>query len=481
MADRKLNSRRRFLLSAAAGSTLVLGCKPVADEETKPSTPVTRRDVPLRVLLCGNERWADTLKTAWSGIAEQPLQITVLDPRKLDAAEWQSSVIKANSMCDVAIVPSGLIPALDSVSGITPPNEEWLGPEGVDAASMYPMLREGLMKFAGRQLSVPLGAIQPALAAAASAFEGKAMEMPSDWGGYIELAKQLNANKPDDAPESVVAEPLADGAAGKMFLWRASSADPTIWLFDRESFEPVIDGEQYVEALESMKQCVALYGNARLTDGEVWSQMASGRLKLAIAWPAIAANAERIEEITDWEFSSFPPMRGSSQDNDATLSASPVPTLLDIDSPVAILSSHCRQSDSAKGFMKWLVGGEGTGMIKNAVTGLTNVRGSSSSDSARTAARDADENGSSEESNATQYNAVLASALSSLRIRTPLQLLEYRQYAKALDEAVLRCLDGKQTASEALSSAASDWKNLTNKIGKKEQMRAWRRAQGLRS
>jgi len=86
-----------------------------------------------------------------------------------------------------------------------------------------------------------------------------------------------------------------------------------------------------------------------------------------------------------------------------------------------------------------------------------------------------------EESGISSYGSVLAKSLSSLSMRTPLQVLEYRKYAESLDAAVLSCLDGKQSAQDSLTNTAKKWTELADRIGIKEQAKAWRKAQGLRS
>jgi ABC-type glycerol-3-phosphate transport system substrate-binding protein len=478
ISEQALNSRRQFLATATLSGMAILGCNRESNEPEAPAAAAPRRDIPLRVLLCGTEAWADALKTAWSGIAEQPLQVTVLDAGKIDPGAWQAAVVKALPQSDVTIVPMGLVPAIEAASGLTPLGDDLVGPDGIDASSFFAMLREGSMKFGGRAVSIPLGAVQPALALNLSAFDGKSISPPDNWASFIDLAKKLNEAEGDKSTDAIVAEPLADGAAAKMFLWRASAAEPEIWLFDRESFKPVIDSPTYVEVLETMKQCAAQYRGARLTPGEVWSRIASGKLKMAIGWPAVSANAERIEEVTEYEFAPLPSLATNS--DEGLQANAPKSTLVDCDSPVAILSSHCRQSDAAKRFLKWIVDGEGTGMIKNAVTGLTDVRALRSVGSADSSARNP-EAAANVENKGGDYATLLTSALSSLRIRTPFQLLEYRRYMQVLDEAVLACLDDKQTASEALSAAATKWQLLTTEIGIKPQTQAWRKAQGLQN
>ncbi len=415
----------------------------------------TRHDIPLRVAVCGNQRWSETLKTAWSSVAEQPLQIDLIDASSISAEQWQAEAVKAISACDVAVVPAGLLPALDDAQGLMPLNDGLLGEQGVNAAAFYPVLREGLMKYGGRTMAVPLGAVQPVLVTRMET-EIAGIETPQDWESYIEVAKKL--------PSGQVAEPLGGGAAAQMFLWRANSSNPPVWLFDRQSFAPVIDTQPYVDVLETMKRCVDLYGSARLTAGDVWSQLATGKLRLAIGWPAAHSDTERIQAAVDCEFAPLPKANMSEP--------LPLQTLAGYESPIAVVSSHCRQSAAAARFISWLTGGDGTSLIRDNITGITELRPSGGQMQAKASANAV---------TSTSYSAQLGTSLMSLSIRPPLQLLDYRKYADILDNAVLSYLNGKQTAQAAMTAAAKHWTELTDQIGIKPQSRAWRRAQGLRS
>ena len=460
MFDPNPTNRRCFLISTAASGLVLVGCKKTDVEPGPAAILNSRRDVPLRVLLCGNDRWAATMKTAWAGIAEQPLQINVLDPATVSAEAWQAKAIEAMNSCEVAIVPAGLLAAMDNENIIVPFNSDLLGESGLNVDTFFPVLREGLMKHAGRAIAAPLGALQPALVIRTDT-EDTDFGSPATWDEYIEAIGKVNG----DSKDSLAGEPLADGAAATMFLWRVNASNPPVWLFDRETLSPVIDSETYVAALETMKRCVSMYGKERLTAGEVWLRIATGKLRMAIAWPAVHSKNERIAEATDCQF--FPLPRASEKDS------TPVQTLVNYDAPVAVISSHCRQSEAAKRLITWLVGGEGTSMIRDAVTGLTELRGDS-----EPLSRDG-ENSPLESRSVDQYRTHLSTSLSSLSIRTPLQLLQYRPYAEALDEAVLSCLDDKQPAQEALTQAAKTWAELTEKVGIKSQAKAWRKAQGL--
>lgn len=476
-------SRRDFLV-AATSSALLLGCNRAPSQpDPQASTSTVRSDVPLRVLLCGDKRWSEMLTTAWSGVSDQALQITLLDPAVVSVDQWQDKVMAAMKLSDVGIVPTGMLAALDAESALTPPSDDWLSEEGVNVASLFPVIREGLITFGGRTVALPQGAIQPSVVVRTDLSSGT-LTLPVDWESYIRQATELNGSSGDDK-EPVVAEPLAPGDAARMFLWRANVANPPVWLFERETFTSVIDQEPYVETMETLKRCASQYRGARLTAGEVWSRITSGQLKMAIAWPAISSQSERIEEATGCDFGRLPSVGKATErtgsDSPSTASTSGIATvrqtLIDAESPVAVMSSHCRQSESAKRFMTWLIDGEGTSMIRTAVTGLTPMRADSS-----VASREEEQNDVGAANSGTQdYVSVLSESLSSLNLRPAPRLLHYRKYLAALDTAVQSCLDEKQSSQEALSVAAKTWDALTQEVGAMPQHRAWRRTQGLRN
>ncbi len=459
--------------SAGAGSLLAIAATGCRRDESLAPTPraVDREAVPLRVLLCGTERWAEMLRTAWGSISDQSLAIRVLDPDPITAGNWQTAVVEAIAVCDVGIVPNGALAALDEAGAITVPGDDILTDEELGLSRFHPVLRDGAMRFAGRPVGLPLGAIQPAIFLSESAIRD-GMSMPSTWDEYLETARQLAASTSSD---SVVVEPLAGGAASSVFLWRANTVDPPQWLFDRETFAPVIDTEAYVETLELMRRCAAFYGSTHFTAGEVWSRLASGEAKMAIGWPAIdAMSGQRIEELSGMAIGRLPVVDVQSG---SAMVGSPVVrrTLVDASSPIAVLSSGCRQSAASKRLMIWLAGGEGTSLIRGEATGLTRLF-SESGDRSSPIGDDLAARGAH-----THYDSFLTDALQSAALRPSPQLLGYREYLSALDDGVTACLRGQGEPADTLAQVAAQWESLNQKYDIKKQSRAWRKAQGLRN
>jgi hypothetical protein len=244
-------------------------------------------------------------------------------------------------------------------------------------------------------------------------------------------------------------EPTAPGWAGAMFLWRV--LDEKSWLFDRESLQPLIASEAYVQSLDLMVRTHDRYQTRWQTPQQVWSGVTSGTLRGGIGFPLV-----RRESAGELLIHNLP---GGGELGRV---------LLDPFSTVISLSAQCRQSTAAKRFIQWISGGEGSGAVRQQVWGLTDVR-SEAAEEGRQSSRDASDSG---------YDRWLADRLSSPVTVPGLQLLRAGEYYAALDGQVGRALGGEASAADALAEAARQWQDITSRVGVDQQKRAWRRAQG---
>ena len=78
------------------------------------------------------------------------------------------------------------------------------------------------------------------------------------------------------------------------------------------------------------------------------------------------------------------------------------------------------------------------------------------------------------------YDQWLASRLRSPVTRPTLQLLQANEYYAIMDEQIRGALAGDATPEKSLGEVAGRWHSITKRIGVAKQMRAWRRAQGIR-
>jgi hypothetical protein len=289
-------------------------------------------------------------------------------------------------------------------------------------------------RFAGSYVNAPLGSLQPSLITIEPTDE------LTDWQQYHQWVESL---------QGAAAEPLADGWAGAMFLWRAASEIESGWLFARQDLQPQIDALPYQKVLSQMRDTARLYKPGRLSPQQIWSQLKSGALKGGLGF----AFADEIGDV-DLSFSD-PPDPGLDQ------------LAMDPFSPVASLSSQSRQTAASKRFIRWLSGGEGRDSVRREIAGMTVTR------TTRT-------DGASVSASAGQrYDAWLRRRLQTPVTVPTLQLLAADDYYAALDRQVIRCLQGEIEVVDALATLANEWQAIADRVGMKKQRRVWRQAQGM--
>lgn len=459
MQGDRLN-RRRFLSSTAAAvaaSAVATGCQR-GSESPQPASPANtagRDDLPLRVLLCGQSHAADAIATAWGGISQQPLQLTVMDPTEQDAETLVTGAARSGltsslaaeiqtgmKRCDVAIVPAYLIADLDEAELLVPLADDLLSSEQLDLGQWFPVLRESLMPWGGRPVAVPLGCLQPAQFVSANHHAGDST------AGSTALPRI----------------PTAGGAAAKLFLWLANQANPPVWLFDRNTMEPVIDGEIYQQTLAAMRQSLQTTALDPLLPSDIWQQIATDDFSQAIGWPAVSGDPPRVAPLPDVSVSAELSLTGDSE----SASVQAIHSLLpDCEAPLGLISVSCRQSAAAKRFLSWLAAGEGRQMVRAANAGFTPLKSNDVQDG--NAGLD------------SPYDRFLRQRLTCVSLRPALRIHAADRYLATLDQSLLTCLQGDQSAGDALAAATAQWQQLTADIGVKRQAKAWRMSQGLRN
>lgn len=392
--------------------------------------------MPLRITLVGSDQDSESIRRGWGSVTEQPLDIRVIDIDRANSTALADAVSAAAESSDLMVYPRTLIARLAGEQAIVALSDDDFDQIDQACGQLLAALRAGV-KYADAYLAIPLGAVQPALLS-----RERAVAVDS-WQSYDELITSEWKGK--------ASEPTAPGWAAAMFLWRTASSKQ--WLFDRESLKPLVGDESYVAALELMVQSHDRYQLKHQTPGQIWSAVRSGELLGGIGFPQGIDDGE-----SEVQISELPTTEDSSR------------VLLDPFSPVISLSSNCRQSTAAKRFITWLSGGVGSESVRQQVTGMTEIRMSSTGASSDAVA-----------GSVTSYDQWLATRLGSPITIPTLQVLRGGEYYAALDAQVTRALDGEATPQEALGEVAKRWQAITDEIGMEDQLRSWRRAQGMRT
>jgi hypothetical protein len=386
------------------------------------------------VTFVGAQQDAEAIRRGWSSVTDHPLDIAMIDLDRTQPEALADEVLERARQTDVVILPLALISQAVHQQRLVPltadefqaANEEW--------GEVVAAVRNGAARYAGETYCIPLGAQQPFLI---STEELPAVE---SWQAYDQLVEQWGG---------LAGEPTAPGWAGAMFLWR--SAAERNWLFGRDQLEPLVQEDAYVRSLELMVQTCSRYQLKNQTPQQVWDGVAKAKLRGGIAFPQRRSQTEALVTV---------------QELPGTVDGSRV--LLDLFSPVIGLAASCRQTALAKQFMVWISGGEGSRPVRQQVLGMSETRGRTTLAAGPTSA------------NESSYDRQLMRHLANPVTMPTLQLLEGGSYYGVLDRQVIRAIQGEATPSEALAEVAAQWESITERVGQEDQVRVWRRAQGMR-
>ncbi|MGB7326334.1 MAG: hypothetical protein WBD31_15785 [Rubripirellula sp.] len=428
-------TRRQAISQSAtclAGITL-LGCNRPA-EVVAPVTAV-RTDIPLRITWVGSQDDADAIQRGWSSVSEQAIAVTAITLDRSASIPSIDDLIQQAKTCDLLSVPLMMVAELVSSQSI-----ESLTGDAISAitSDLMPAMRSGAARYGGDTFAIPYAANLPALFLSDNRSD---TDMAMSWKEYDDRVVADWKGK--------AGEPTTGGWAAAMFLWR-SVGSAQRWLVSRETFEPTIDDEPYVQALDQMRQTVARYEKPRQTPSQIWQGLQQRELDAGITFPTSQVNSETELVATDL------PGPQSSGQSLPSLAFSPWLNVI-------AMSTNCRQTDASKVFMDWISGGEGSESARQTVSPHSAVRSSNTS------------------SNLDAYAEWIEKRLGSPVTLPSMQFISAGQYYAALDNAVMDCLDGKSTAADALAGAKSQWQAITKRVGVDVQLRAWRRANGMRA
>jgi hypothetical protein len=333
---------------------------------------------------------------------------------------------------DVILFPHLLIGDLFTAEQLVPLEVRSLPSFESGDAQIPSSIRNGLSQFASQSLVIPLGGLVPAV------FSVDLIDKLNDWKEYDSLVESWNGE---------AGEPIGEGWAGTMFLWRAITTCRNEWLFDRRTMQPRIDNPSYVSVLDQMRQTVDRYVAKVQSPQEIWSGLQAGKLRGGIAFPV------NRDVFPDVQLTSMP--RNDEVEH----------CLFDPFTPVAGITTACRQTSQAKRFIAWLLMPETTGSVQTVFIGtkqtVFQVQATENSGGSK-----------------TPYDSWLDNHWRTPIVSPTLALLNGCQYYAILDQAIRECLGGSKSSTEVLGQVANQWHQLTQKIGVDRQVRVWQQCHG---
>jgi ABC-type glycerol-3-phosphate transport system substrate-binding protein len=284
-------------------------------------------------------------------------------------------------------------------------------------------------------------------------------------------------------------EPLGKGWAAAMLLSRVAAytahRENDSTLFHIETMQPLIDKPPFVRALRELTAASAL-GPAEATDYDpatVRRAFWEGKCGLAVTWPTAAVEKKSAPKTAAAASLpvAFAEMPGSSESYsfpDKTWEPraeddEPHVPLLAFAGRMGVVSRESKSADAAFQLLAWLSGDRWSELVSPVTPATTLFRKSHLKNPQLWV--ESQVRGSA----AAQYGSLVEKILSrSQRLLVP-RIPGQAEYLAALDEAVREAVRGRKGPEEALSGAAGRWQQITDRLGRVPQKRAYWRSLGL--
>ncbi len=358
---------------------------------------------------------------------------------------------------------------------------------------LFDLLRTNEVVWGDKVCAVPFGSPVFVVYCRKDLLDRLGLSPPKDWREFDRAAAALGGLAETSDSQSQNAEwsgavlPLAPGWAGLTLIARAAPAakgrSNYSSLFDVNTFEPLIAGPPFVEALEEMAVAVKKNPKPSLAADPHAARRAfwQGRCGMAITWPSRAGGRDLPQQTTEGFVATIVPLPGSRRVYETSrrrwLDREPgesgrVP-LLSIAGRVGMVSASSSQGEAALQLLLWLADEQHSAAVGAASRATTLPRRSQIENIAAWVEPPLSEK------TAKEYAKDLAATFESSDCLSALPIPGRDEYLSALDDAVRSAVSGDQPAIEALIAAAGRWREISERLGVERQKTALRRSLGL--
>lgn len=358
---------------------------------------------------------------------------------------------------------------------------------------LFDLLRTSEVVWGDKVCGIPLGSPVFVVYCRKDLLDRLGLSPPKNWREFDRAAAALgkpaatNDSGAENAEWSGAVLPLAPGWAGLTLLARAAPAakgrSNYSWLFDVNTFEPLIAGPPFVEALEEMAATLKGNPDASLNADPHEARRAFwlGRCGMAISWPSRAGGRDLGPPRAEGFVAAVVSLPGSPRMYETSrrrwLDREPnesgcVP-LLSIAGRVGMISAASSQSEAALQLLLWLGDQQHIAAVGAASSATTLPRRSQVENIAAWVEPPMPEN------TAKGYAKDLVETFESPDCVSALPIPGRDEYLSALDDAVRSAVRGDRAAIEALIATAGRWREISERLGVEKQKTSLRRSLGL--
>lgn len=503
----------RPLLLVELIALALLGCAPppqsTAPESARPTLTEKPPSMTLRVV--GDPDLAKAISQLageWNAQTGGELQIASTDGRDVLSEDLRADALicPSHNLGPLALsslvhpIPASYHQRADDRARSLPgePRLQGLSQDSDPTAGLwpgvFPLLRAQELVWRRQPMGVPLGSPLLVVYYRQDLLDRLGRQAPKTWAEYAVLArlladrKRLGQGPPVDQPWHGVLEPLGDGWGGLVLLARAGAyathRGNYSTLFHVDTMVPLIDGPPFVRALEELVAAAktGLVQNRPADPVAVRNAFWAGHCGMALTWPSGALKLpDSLDSSTRVGFAELPGAEdvyhvGSKlwekrrKDEDIRI------PMLGLAGRVGVVPTSAPAPDAAFRLLFWLSDEQWSRQVKPVASSspMTTIYRRSQ----LPGVRDWVEPPVSPAA-ASRYGRAVEQALSRPRGLLALFVPGRDEYLAALDKAVRDAVDGRQSPSVALQTAAAVWQKTTDRLDRQRQRSAYRQSVGL--
>ena len=461
----------------------LVGCTPKSEPGTSGRLPLRGGKLKLAIVddpaLVGA---VGKLRGEWRGQTGGDFEVVPVSTAALSAGKplpW-----------DAVICPSAQLGELAEGHRILPVPKELIDGHQTGWGEIFSLLRVREAAWGNRVMAVPFGSAIFVCYYRPDLLESVGRSPPRTWEEYQELATLLAGRRAQMPPGWHPAiEPLGKGWAAAVLLSRVAAytahRENDSALFQIETMKPLIDTPPFVRALKELIAASAL-GPPEATDydpaavrGAFWE----GKCGLALTSPTAAVEKKSASKTVaaaplPVAFTEIPGSSDSYSFPDKTWEPraegdEPHVPLLGFAGRLGVVSGESKSPDAAFQLLAWLSSDRWSELVSPVTSATTLFRSSHLKNSPRWVESQVPS------SAAAQYGSLVEKILSrSQRLLVP-RIPGQADYLAALDDAVREAVGGHKSPEKALSAAAKRWQQITDRLGRVSQKRAYWQSLGL--
>lgn len=427
----------------------------------------------LKLLIIDTPGIASEIERQWSARRDGEL-----DVREVSWGELVEGDFQLVSLYDVIIFPGMQMGELVSRETLMEIPREVLNGDQVNKNEILRIHRTSLIEYGTATYGLPMGSPQFVLFASRGTLESVNREFPKTWDEMASLLRKVRDKSPENAKLLV---PMDDSWAGYTFLalvgGQIRNRGSVSTIFDIDTGEPLIQRAPFVRMLTQLKEQVDVR-SASADPEAVYRELVGNKASFGVTWASAVFDTGDAPTNNDLVAGRIPGSKTWYDFDEDTLIPREIrdPFLVDLigfDSRLVAVSAKSDKVAAALDFAGWLVSKQISLLVVPKSRSGSPFRASHLGNMPVWTG-----NGIGPQAQEQIADILRTTDDESLVMMFP-RVPGANEYMAVLNSAVRRVVFEDGDAQTELDSVASQWDAITDRLGRRDQIRWMRRSEGL--